>query len=213
MKKVITAIGDETIHNVFKKSGEYEVIGKDIQYQEGILEVFEQINEIELLMMSDFLPGNYSITEIVKKIKRKKSKLTIYILCERETPEIQTLLENHYIEKIIPLKEEETFETNEFYSENDELKKEVERLKRENLKLKKEKVKYGKVIVFLGDHNVGKTSIAFMMSQMANLSRILLVDFDYGILQITGTERKEEFKKQFNQKTDVCRRGGFNRGF
>lgn len=206
MKKVITAIGNEIIHNVFKRSGEYEVIGKDIQYQEGILEILEQLNAVELLIMSDFLPGNDSISQMVKKIKRQKKELTIYILCEKETPEILRLLEDNWIEKIIPLKEEEEFETNEIDSEKNELKKEVERLKKENTKLKKEKVKYGKTVLFLGDHNVGKTSIAFMMSQMANLSRILLIDFDYGILRITGLERNEALKKRFNDKTDVYKR-------
>lgn len=207
MKKTITAIGNESIHNEYKRSGEYEVIGKDIQYQEGILEVFEEPNEIDLLIMSDFLPGYFSMRELIKKIKRKKNELTIFILCQKATNEIQMLLEEKWVDKIIPLKEEEEIETNSH--ETDELKKEIERLKRENKKLKKEKVKYGKVVLVVGEHNVGKTSIAFMLSQMANLSRILLIDFDdsyYGLLKITGLERNEEFKKHFNAKTDICKR-------
>lgn len=207
MKKTITAIGNESIHNEYKRSGEYEVIGKDIQYQEGILEVFEEPNEIDLLIMSDFLPGYFSMRELIKKIKRKKNELTIFILRQKATNEIQMLLEEKWVDKIIPLKEEEEIETNSY--ETDELKKEIERLKRENKKLKKEKVKYGKVVLVVGEHNVGKTSIAFMLSQMANLSRILLIDFDdsyYGLLKITGLERNEEFKKHFNAKTDICKR-------
>ncbi len=207
MKKTITAIGNESIHNEYKRSGEYEVIGKDIQYQEGILEVFEEPNEIDLLIMSDFLPGYFSMRELIKKIKRKKNELTIFILCQKATNEIQMLLEEKWVDKITPLKEEEEIETNSY--ETDELKKEIERLKRENKKLKKEKVKYGKVVLVVGEHNVGKTSIAFMLSQMANLSRILLIDFDdsyYGLLKITGLERNEEFKKHFNAKTDICKR-------
>ena len=207
MKKTITAIGNESIHNEYKRSGEYEVIGKDIQYQEGILEVFEEPNEIDLLIMSDFLPGYFSMRELIKKIKRKINELTIFILCQKATNEIQMLLEEKWVDKIIPLKEEEEIETNSH--ETDELKKEIERLKRENKKLKKEKVKYGKVVLVVGEHNVGKTSIAFMLSQMANLSRILLIDFDdsyYGLLKITGLERNEEFKKHFNAKTDICKR-------
>ena len=206
MKKTITAIGNESIHNEYKRSGEYEVIGKDIQYQEGILEVFEEPNEIDLLIMSDFLPGYFSMRELIKKIKRKKNKLTVFILCQKETNESQMLLEEKWVDKIIPLKEEEEIETNSY--ETDELKKEIERLKRENKKLKKEKVKYGKVVLVVGEHNVGKTSIAFMLSQMANLSRILLVDFDdsyYGLLKITGLERNEDFKKHFNTKTEIGR--------
>lgn len=211
MKKAITAIGNESIHNEYKRSGEYEIIGKDIQYQEGILEVFEEQNEIDLLIMSDFLPGYFSICELIRKIKRKKNKLTIFILCQNATNEIQMLLEEKWIDKIIPLKEEEEIETNDY--ETDELKKEIERLKKENKKLKKEKVKYGKVVLVIGEHNVGKTSIAFMLSQMANLPRILLIDFDdryYGLLKITGLERNEEYKKHFNAKTDVCKRTRYN---
>ena len=127
MKKTITAIGNESIHNEYKRSGEYEVIGKDIQYQEGILEVFEEPNEIDLLIMSDFLPGYFSMRELIKKIKRKKNELTIFILCQKATNEIQMLLEEKWVDKIIPLKEEEEIETNSY--ETDELKKEIERFK------------------------------------------------------------------------------------
>jgi len=141
MKKIITAIGDEKIHNIFKQGGEYKVIGKDIQYQEGILEALEQTDEIELLMMSDFLPGDFSITEMVRKIKKRKKELEIYVLCEKETEEIRKLYETNQIEKIIPLIEEEEPEREQEDFGNKELKKEVERLKRENSKLKKEKRK------------------------------------------------------------------------
>lgn len=41
MKKIITAIGNEEINKKLKQINLFNVIGYDIQYQEGILEVLE----------------------------------------------------------------------------------------------------------------------------------------------------------------------------
>ena len=44
MKKIITAIGDENLNIFLKKQNNVEVIGNDIQYQEGIFEILEKNN-------------------------------------------------------------------------------------------------------------------------------------------------------------------------
>ena len=47
MKKVITAVANPIINNELKKEKNIEVIGNDIQYQEGIVEVLEKDNRIK----------------------------------------------------------------------------------------------------------------------------------------------------------------------
>lgn len=51
--KVITAIGDEFLNNELRKFEEYEIIGKDISYREGILEILEINKEINLIILSN----------------------------------------------------------------------------------------------------------------------------------------------------------------
>lgn len=51
--KVITAIGDEFLNNELRKFEEYEIIGKDISYREGILEILEINKEINSIILSN----------------------------------------------------------------------------------------------------------------------------------------------------------------
>ena len=42
MKKVLTAMANPELHEKLKEKKEIEIIGKDIQYQEGIFEIIEK---------------------------------------------------------------------------------------------------------------------------------------------------------------------------
>ena len=39
MKKIITALAEPQLNNELKKEKDFIVIGKDIQYQEGVIEI------------------------------------------------------------------------------------------------------------------------------------------------------------------------------
>ena len=78
MKKIITAIGDENLNIFLKKQNNVEVIGNDIQYQEGIFEILEKNNNIDFLIFSELIKGNLLIEKIVEKIINK-NKINVFI--------------------------------------------------------------------------------------------------------------------------------------
>ena len=68
---LITAIGNPNLNEKLKNKKTINVIGKDIQYQEGILEVLEERDDIEVLIISDILPGEYGFYKLINKIKKE----------------------------------------------------------------------------------------------------------------------------------------------
>ena len=208
MKKIVTAIGNEQIYNCLKEKLECEILGKDIQYQEGIFELFDQNIEIEYLIMSDFLEGPFSLEEIIKKIKKRKKDLKIILIYSKENQIKNKLLMHQKIEEAIYYEKIIKKELLEKKAEGDkELKKEIESLKEEIKQIKKEKRRYASVIAFVGDHSAGKTSICFMMAQMLTFQKILMIDMDYErkvLLKITQKEQKEEFERKINKRIYIC---------
>ena len=57
MKKILTAINNPKLNEELKKEKNFEVIGKDIQYREAILEILEKNKKINLLIISEKIPG------------------------------------------------------------------------------------------------------------------------------------------------------------
>lgn len=65
--KILTAIGDPIIKEKLEKRG-YNVVNKDIQYKEGIVEYLEK-NKVDCVILNENLEGNEEITELILKIK------------------------------------------------------------------------------------------------------------------------------------------------
>ena len=78
MKKILTAICDPKLSEKLKQENEFEIIGKDLQYREAIIEVLEKNKKIDLIIISENLLGYISFEDLLKKIKliNKKIKLT-----------------------------------------------------------------------------------------------------------------------------------------
>ena len=68
MKKVITAIGNNILNENLKKINKYEIIGKDIQYKEGILEFLQLKNDVDVLILSELLEGQIDFKALISKI-------------------------------------------------------------------------------------------------------------------------------------------------
>lgn len=69
IEKIITAINNPIINEKLKKE-KIEVIGKDIQYKEGILEILENNKEINFILINENLPGEIKNDELINKIKK-----------------------------------------------------------------------------------------------------------------------------------------------
>ncbi len=95
MKKIITALGNPNLNEELKKIQEYKILGPDIQYQEGILEKLEKNKDIDFLILSEIIPGEINIIELISKIKEINEKIEIIIILEEEKEEVK----NRLIEK------------------------------------------------------------------------------------------------------------------
>ena len=62
--KILTAIGNPILNEKLKKLENISVVGKDVQYQEGVLEILEKDSSIESLIISDNLPGEISFYKL-----------------------------------------------------------------------------------------------------------------------------------------------------
>ena len=65
MKKILTAINNPKLNEELKKESNFQIIGKDIQYKEAILEVLEKNNKIDLIILSDKIPGEIKLENLI----------------------------------------------------------------------------------------------------------------------------------------------------
>ncbi|MBQ7410117.1 MAG: hypothetical protein IJW20_01895 [Clostridia bacterium] len=98
--RIITAIGNTILNEKLKKNTDIKVIGKDIQYQEGILEVLEENKDIDLLVLSNILPGEWDFYKLINEIKKANVKLEIVVFLSEKDENIENFLSSKNIYKI-----------------------------------------------------------------------------------------------------------------
>lgn len=101
--RILTAIGNPILNEKLQKIVNVEVIGKDIQYQEGIIEILEKNLEIDLIIVSDNLPGEYDFYKLIDKIKNIKRNLELYVFLEKKNENKENYLISKDIYKIFYL--------------------------------------------------------------------------------------------------------------
>ena len=152
--KIITALNNPMINNKLKEKTNFEIICNDIQYQEGIIEMLEKNEKIDLIIISELLPGEIEFTEIINKIKMINDKIEIVAILKKENEEVKNQLISKgifnifinnelTIEELIKIIEEK----NNIRKEN-EINDEIEKLKKmilENKKIKTEN-KFAKTV-------------------------------------------------------------------
>ena len=75
MKNIITALCNSVVNDKLKEINEFNILANDILYQDGIFEILENRKEIDYLILSEFLPGEYEIKKLIEKIKEKNNTL------------------------------------------------------------------------------------------------------------------------------------------
>lgn len=143
--RILTALQNPEINKILKEQTNYNVVENDIQYQEGIIEILEKNNKINLIIISELLPGNIGIKETINKIKEFNSDIEIIVILENKNSKIKEFLIQKNIKSIfynnqitidelinnIKQKEEKTSQI--------EINKEIEILKEMILENKKNK--------------------------------------------------------------------------
>lgn len=224
MKKIITAIGNPKLNNQLRKYQNIQIIGKDIQYQEGIIEILENKKEINILILSETIPGEMDIITLIKKIKLINNKIKIIIILENEENEMEEkLIENNInnifynnktkineilncindnkIDKEIELKNE-IKKLKEVISENQQKEKTKNIFKKIIEKIPEEKTK---VITILGSGGVGKSVVSINIANAFKKikNKILILDFDIinnSIHTILGVKK---YPKKIKDKKEI----------
>lgn len=135
MKKIITAIGNPILNRYLKRNPLFEIISEDIQYQEGILEFLEKQNQVDFLILSELLPGEFEIKELISKIKQANFNLQIILFLEKKNQELENYLYakgiyNIFYHNEVELEELVEVIKNEQKNPNREIKKELDELKK-----------------------------------------------------------------------------------
>lgn len=100
MKKIITAIGKPDLNRELKELDIYEIVSKDIQYKEGIIEILESVSDVDIVILKEDIPGEKSLKEIVIELLYIKNDLEIIIFLKNNDIELISFLNSEGIFKI-----------------------------------------------------------------------------------------------------------------
>ncbi len=104
MLKIITALENENINKELRKIKNIEIVSKDIQYKEGILEILEDNKNVDFIFINKNIEGEISFENLVKKIKEINNKIKIILVINRKE-EKNKYINNKYYFKILYDKE------------------------------------------------------------------------------------------------------------
>lgn len=90
--EIITALNNQQIVEKLIKNGINVSNENDIQYQEAILDILDKNNNLDILILSSILQGEYTIYEFINLIKYKNPNLEIIIILEEENNKIENFL-------------------------------------------------------------------------------------------------------------------------
>ena len=89
---IVTALQNPEANKKIKEKTEYNIIANDIQYQEGIIELLEKNEEIDLIIISELLPGNIEFKELINKIKEINKNVEIIVILENKNNKLKEFL-------------------------------------------------------------------------------------------------------------------------
>ena len=166
--KIITALNNAKLNEELKNEKNINLICKNIFYKEGILEILENEINIDYIILNNNLPGEIKLNNLIEKIIEKNEKIKIIILIKKENKnnfyKIKKEKINDNIEIIKDIKNKNIIRI--FYTGEINLNKlkkynihDINYINTLNERNKKEKELKNNVILFLGERQVGKSSV------------------------------------------------------
>ena len=201
MIKIITAMNNPNLNEELKNENNIKIIGRDIQYKEGILELLENNIEINYIIIDENLPGEIELNKLIENILEKNKKIKIIITIKKENKNKLNLNNKKiikiYYEKNINLEKLKNYNNYENISEENILEYNIKN-KLINKKLNNKKIKNNnsKIINFLGDRQVGKSLTIFNIANFLN-------NQNYKILIIELNSENQCFKTIFKSKIKI----------
>ena len=136
IKKILTAIGNPILNNELKKINGLTVVNNDIQYQEGIFETLEIDDEIDFILMSQIIPGDLELEDVVEKIEKINSNIKIILILENYDENLEKILEKKGVYRIFYDNKVEIKDIIKIINEDSKMEKYNEEIKREIDELK-----------------------------------------------------------------------------
>ena len=104
MRKILTAIDNEKI---LKKIRKNKITNKEnILYKEALIDIIEKNKKIDIIIISEKIPGEINIIKLIKKIKKINNKIKIIIILSNKKSEEKLKkinIEDIYFENIISI--------------------------------------------------------------------------------------------------------------
>lgn len=222
--KIITAIGIPEINEQINIQDKYEVIGRDIQYQEGILEILEERDDIEGIILSNNIIDEMNFNLLISKIIDINKDIEIIVFLKEKDDEIEMFLNSKKIYKIYYLDNYEIFFKSLNTSEmtNKDISKNIEDFKKiiyEQKNITNENSFYNNelknnIISVSGSYGVGKSIISILLAKYLSKNyKVLLIDCDFynksintilGISKLPKNyDKKEILKTVIKYKTNL----------
>lgn len=197
--RILTALQNPEINKTLKEQTNYNVVENDIQYQEGIIEILEKNNKINLIIISELLPGNIGIKETINKIKEFNSDIEIIVILENKNSKIKEFLIQKNIKSIfynnqitidelinnIKQKEEKTsqIEINkeieilkEMILENKKnTKSKTNKIEKIKIKIKKEIIKLKKIILRKTEETINRKNAIISIVGAAGVGKSVFI--------------------------------------
>ena len=155
-KKAITAIENKKLLKNIKKNNNLKFIYKNIQYREAIIEILKKEKDIETIFISEDIPGEISIEELINEIKLINKKIEIIFFLNKKDKNKEEKLKKIKVNKIYYIKK-----INNKFKNN-----------KKNIK--------NKIIAIYGEPQSGKTTIAnlLLIYLIKNDKKILLLNLN-----------------------------------
>lgn len=82
--KIMTAINNPSLNEELKNENNIQIICKDIQYKEGILEILENNINVDYIIIDEKLPGEIELEKLIDEILEKNERIKIVITIKKE---------------------------------------------------------------------------------------------------------------------------------
>lgn len=183
MTKIITAIAEENILKKIKKNK--LVDNKNILYREAIIDTIKKDKKINIIIISENIPGEINLIKLLKNIKRINKKIKIIIILENK--KIKEKLNKINITDIYYNNIFSTYKLVKNLKEKRNniinLKKNIYKIKDKIFKLKKQKrIKdENNIICIFGDDKINKKIIKLIIEKNLIIKNIKIININLNI--------------------------------
>ncbi|MBQ8299375.1 MAG: AAA family ATPase [Clostridia bacterium] len=206
MKKIVTAMGNETLNDELKKYTKYDLYENDLYYQDAVIDVVTEYN-YDILIVSALLQGQFEFGEFIEKIRKIDRKIRIVVITDELNDYLKRKLndndivdiffddrvtlseiidaidrEEPLLQKYMKIKNDSMQKVSE--NKNEKYENEIANSFEKNIDrpvIVNEIIQKQEIIVISGTNGSGKSTVAANFSRILSgktSSKILLIDLD-----------------------------------